>query len=336
MLFCRCETSSMLLFKRNNGAEAIHQNTTSYAGVWLQSLGSIYWDVLSVGFMWMREKLPSGKKSPQQDRQSPSSLHMLSPDTMDSYFRALCMTFVLASFTRRSGASGPVIRCEPCDDGARLLCKPLHKDCAEKVREPGCGCCMTCALSFGQPCGVYTGRCGSGLTCQHQPGETKPLQALLEGRGICVNVTNRRPTVRPTPPVNELPGKSVHLESVSCSVRWSMSSSLMGFIGFIRIRSRIFDVSSWKCYTELLLTMTVMKSKAFNKDDISNILINVVFLNAFDPHSNTLLTKIWKNSDVFSVFLNFSWECWDSRWGEEFNRLRSSALIQHPQTRWAG
>lgn len=127
---------------------------------------------------------------------------------MDSCFRALCMTFVLAAFSRRSGAVGPVIKCEPCGAGARLLCKPLPKDCAEKVREPGCGCCMTCALSFGQPCGVYTGRCGSGLSCQHQPGETKPLQALLEGRGICANATNRRLTARPTPPVNELPGNA--------------------------------------------------------------------------------------------------------------------------------
>ncbi|KAM8838738.1 insulin-like growth factor-binding protein 3 [Synchiropus picturatus] len=123
---------------------------------------------------------------------------------MDSCVRALCMTFVLASFTRRSGAVGPVIRCEPCDEAARLLCKPLAKDCAEKVREPGCGCCLTCALSFGQPCGVYTGRCGSGLTCQHQPGETKPLQALLEGRGICANASHRRPPERPVAPVNEL------------------------------------------------------------------------------------------------------------------------------------
>ncbi|KAM9790004.1 insulin-like growth factor-binding protein 3 [Neosynchiropus ocellatus] len=123
---------------------------------------------------------------------------------MDSCFRALCMTFVLASFTRRSGAVGPVIRCEPCDEAARLLCKPLPKDCAERVREPGCGCCLTCALSFGQPCGVYTGRCGSGLTCQHQPGETKPLQALLEGRGICANASHRRAPERAAAPVNEL------------------------------------------------------------------------------------------------------------------------------------
>lgn len=135
----------------------------------------------------------------------------LSLITMDSFFIALCMTFLVASLTRRSGAIGPVIRCEPCDIRARLLCKPLPKDCTERVREPGCGCCMTCALSIGQPCGVYTRRCSSGLTCQHQPGETKPLQALLEGRGVCVNSTNRQPSVRPTstPPVNEMPGDVV-------------------------------------------------------------------------------------------------------------------------------
>ncbi|XP_028328897.1 insulin-like growth factor-binding protein 3 [Gouania willdenowi] len=122
---------------------------------------------------------------------------------MDSYFRALCMTLVLASFTRRSGATGPVIRCPPCNAAARLLCQPLPKDCTERVREPGCGCCLTCALSSGQPCGVYTGRCGSGLSCQHQPGESRPLQALLEGRGVCANSTDRRHTI--TPPLNELP-----------------------------------------------------------------------------------------------------------------------------------
>ncbi|KAJ8012138.1 hypothetical protein DPEC_G00065560 [Dallia pectoralis] len=122
---------------------------------------------------------------------------------MENCFCALWMTVVLASITRRSGAVGPVIRCEPCDVGARLLCKPLPKDCAERAREPGCGCCMTCALAYGQPCGVYTGRCGDGMTCQQQPGETRPLQALLEGRGQCANATRKR-TVATSPAVNEL------------------------------------------------------------------------------------------------------------------------------------
>ncbi|RVE61699.1 hypothetical protein OJAV_G00175530 [Oryzias javanicus] len=121
---------------------------------------------------------------------------------MDLSLRALCLLVLAASLTRRSGASGPVIRCEPCDAAARLSCKPLPKDCAERVREPGCGCCMTCALSLGRRCGVYTARCGSGLTCQPQPGESKPLQALLLGLGICANSSSSSRTsvtVKPTP-----------------------------------------------------------------------------------------------------------------------------------------
>ncbi|CAL1579574.1 unnamed protein product [Knipowitschia caucasica] len=124
---------------------------------------------------------------------------------MPCCFCALLLVYFLASFSRRSSAVGPVIRCEPCGLVARLLCKPLPKDCAERVREPGCGCCVTCALSFGQPCGVYSGKCGTGLSCQPQPGETKPLQALLEGRGICANATSKRPGTRVSAPVNELP-----------------------------------------------------------------------------------------------------------------------------------
>ncbi|XP_076873129.1 insulin-like growth factor-binding protein 3 [Brachyhypopomus gauderio] len=99
---------------------------------------------------------------------------------------ALCLAALLAALARVAESAGPVVRCEPCDAGALVQCRPLPRDCAERVREPGCGCCLTCALSEGQACGVYTGRCGSGLTCQHRPGETKPLQALLEGRGACL------------------------------------------------------------------------------------------------------------------------------------------------------
>ncbi|XP_052391044.1 insulin-like growth factor-binding protein 3 [Carassius gibelio] len=100
---------------------------------------------------------------------------------------ALCLTALLAAFARLAESVSPVVRCEPCDDGAMVLCKPLPRDCAEPVKEPGCGCCMTCPLTEGQACGVYTGRCGTGLSCQHRPGESKPLQALLEGRGVCAD-----------------------------------------------------------------------------------------------------------------------------------------------------
>ncbi|XP_053177976.1 insulin-like growth factor-binding protein 3 [Scomber japonicus] len=104
----------------------------------------------------------------------------------------LCLAAALAVFTRLADTVGPVVRCEPCDAGALLQCKPLPKDCPERVREPGCGCCMTCALGEGQACGVYTARCGSGLTCQHQPGESRPLQALLEGRGVCSSAASKK------------------------------------------------------------------------------------------------------------------------------------------------
>ncbi|KAM6962580.1 insulin-like growth factor-binding protein 3 [Aplochiton taeniatus] len=104
----------------------------------------------------------------------------------------LCLTAVLAAFTRFAETVGPVVRCEPCDAGALMQCKPLPKDCVERVREPGCGCCLTCALAEGQACGVYTGRCGSGLTCQHQPGASRPLQALLEGRGVCSGAASKK------------------------------------------------------------------------------------------------------------------------------------------------
>lgn len=91
-----------------------------------------------------------------------------------------------------SRAAGPVIRCEPCDARARALCKPEPPECAERVREPGCGCCLTCALREGASCGVYRGRCGAGLACRHGPEEPKPLLALLEGRAVCVNASSSR------------------------------------------------------------------------------------------------------------------------------------------------
>lgn len=106
-----------------------------------------------------------------------------------------------------SGAAGtgPVVRCEPCDARALAQCAPppAAPPCAELVREPGCGCCLTCALREGQACGVYTERCGAGLRCQPPPGEPRPLQALLDGRGICANASaagRLRAYLLPAPP----------------------------------------------------------------------------------------------------------------------------------------
>lgn len=125
----------------------------------------------------------------------------------------LCLAAALAALSRLVGTVGPVVRCEPCDAGALLQCKPLPKDCAERTREPGCGCCMTCALGEGQACGVYTARCGSGLSCRHQPGEIRPLQALLEGRGVCTPAASKRLNSIPIP---QRPGRDVSFNRIAC------------------------------------------------------------------------------------------------------------------------
>ncbi|XP_072543341.1 insulin-like growth factor-binding protein 3 [Salminus brasiliensis] len=120
---------------------------------------------------------------------SPSASASLSSSSSSSSASSSSSSSPSLSWSR---AAGPVIRCEPCDAGARTLCKPVPLDCAERVREPGCGCCLTCALLAGARCGVYTGRCGAGLACRHESGEPRPLLALLEGRGVCVNGTKAR------------------------------------------------------------------------------------------------------------------------------------------------
>ncbi|RXM97476.1 Insulin-like growth factor-binding protein 3 [Acipenser ruthenus] len=68
---------------------------------------------------------------------------------MVSRLCVFCLAAVLALLSRLAEAVGPVVRCEPCDALALEQCKPLPTECAEKVREPGCGCCLTCALTEG-------------------------------------------------------------------------------------------------------------------------------------------------------------------------------------------
>ncbi|XP_076872105.1 insulin-like growth factor-binding protein 5a [Brachyhypopomus gauderio] len=105
------------------------------------------------------------------------------------------------------------VPCEPCDQKALSVCPPVPVGC-EVVKEPGCGCCLTCALTDGQPCGVYTGTCARGLRCLPRVGEEKPLHALLYGKGTCMNEKIYKPLVYtsrdgqsqengPVPDVNE-------------------------------------------------------------------------------------------------------------------------------------
>ncbi|XP_066554956.1 insulin-like growth factor-binding protein 4 [Amia ocellicauda] len=78
------------------------------------------------------------------------------------------------------------IRCPPCSEERLARCKQ-PPGCEETVREPGCGCCPTCALAKGMYCGVYSPRCGSGLRCYPPRGVDKPLHSLMHGQGICTD-----------------------------------------------------------------------------------------------------------------------------------------------------
>ncbi|KAK1159085.1 insulin-like growth factor-binding protein 4 [Acipenser oxyrinchus oxyrinchus] len=81
--------------------------------------------------------------------------------------------------------SDEAIRCPPCSEEKLARCK-APVGCEETVREPGCGCCPTCALAKGNYCGVYSPRCGSGMRCFPPPGVEKPLHSLMLGQGICM------------------------------------------------------------------------------------------------------------------------------------------------------
>lgn len=96
----------------------------------------------------------------------------------------MLLSLLLLPLLGVSGAS--YVPCEPCDQKARSMCPPVPVGC-QVVKEPGCGCCLTCALEEGQACGVYTGPCTRGLRCLPKNGEEKPLHALLHGRGVCRN-----------------------------------------------------------------------------------------------------------------------------------------------------
>ncbi|CAL8284692.1 unnamed protein product [Gadus morhua 'NCC'] len=97
----------------------------------------------------------------------------------------LALVLLAALLHAAPSRAASYVPCEACDPKTLALCAPVAPGCREPVKEPGCGCCLTCALEAGRPCGVYTGPCARGLRCLPEAGEEKPLRALLHGRGAC-------------------------------------------------------------------------------------------------------------------------------------------------------
>lgn len=107
---------------------------------------------------------------------------------------SLCFTWALAVFAfltpvQSSPFIGPEpIRCAPCTPEQLGQCPAVPTNCREVLREPGCGCCLACALEKGDSCGVYTAHCATGLRCSPRPGDPKPLHSLTRGHGICTDL----------------------------------------------------------------------------------------------------------------------------------------------------
>uniref|UniRef100_A0A8C7WZF2 Thyroglobulin type-1 domain-containing protein n=1 Tax=Oryzias sinensis TaxID=183150 RepID=A0A8C7WZF2_9TELE len=74
------------------------------------------------------------------------------------------------------------------------LTTPLQKGCPPPPHVP--------ALALGGPRGVYTRSCAHSLRCQPSEDETRPLHALLEGRGVGSNVSMGWAYSVPTVPHN--------------------------------------------------------------------------------------------------------------------------------------
>ncbi|XP_078535391.1 insulin-like growth factor-binding protein 2 isoform X1 [Lissotriton helveticus] len=84
-----------------------------------------------------------------------------------------------------------LFRCPPCTPERLSVCPPVRPTspsgaCVELVKESGCGCCPVCARLEGESCGVYTPRCAPNLRCYPTPGSELPLEALMQGQGVCI------------------------------------------------------------------------------------------------------------------------------------------------------
>ncbi|NXL61171.1 IBP1 protein, partial [Chordeiles acutipennis] len=122
------------------------------------------------------------------------------------------------------------LHCAPCSPQTLALCPPVPPACPEAARQPGCGCCQTCALGPGQPCGVYTARCRRGLRCHVPAGEPRPLSALIRGRGTCLPASEAGGT-QTEEPADSVEPEDMPLESTEVTQDQLLNYQLMFPIG---------------------------------------------------------------------------------------------------------
>ncbi|XP_055779181.1 insulin-like growth factor-binding protein 1 isoform X1 [Salvelinus fontinalis] len=99
---------------------------------------------------------------------------------------SVLVTVALGSLLGSPVLAQEPIRCAPCAPEKLSECPVVAHGCVEVLSEPGCGCCLVCALMTGELCGIYTAPCGYGLRCTPIPGDLQPLQSLIRSQAVCM------------------------------------------------------------------------------------------------------------------------------------------------------
>ncbi|NXP55690.1 IBP1 protein, partial [Heliornis fulica] len=177
------------------------------------------------------------------------------------------------------------VHCAPCTPEKLGLCPPVAPGCPETARQPGCGCCQTCALGPGQPCGIYTARCRQGLRCRVPGGEPRPLSALIQGRGTCLPAGEDGGT-RTAEPADSIKPEDMPSESTEMTQDQLLNSQLMFAIGqdksmpwnaitaYENMKAkRISELKTWKeqgpCQRELYRALyKLVKAQQRNRGEI--------------------------------------------------------------------
>ncbi|NXA50136.1 IBP1 protein, partial [Nothocercus julius] len=160
-----------------------------------------------------------------QPPSTPSSLTPAMTGVHSLLSRLALLLPVLLGPGLAAGAGPQPSRCAPCTPEKLAQCPLVAANCPETARQPGCGCCQTCALGPGQPCGVYTARCARGLRCRAPTEQPGPLRALLRGQGTCA------PAAEADEPTGSVEPEDMTLESTEMTRDQLLSYQLMFPIG---------------------------------------------------------------------------------------------------------
>ncbi|XP_007536461.1 insulin-like growth factor-binding protein 1 [Erinaceus europaeus] len=146
------------------------------------------------------------------------------------------LLLLLAAQLFQAAPAPQIWQCAPCSADNLSLCPPVPTSCSEVTRPAGCGCCPVCALQLEEACGVTTARCARGLRCRARPGESRPLYALTQGRGICMRELDETSTEATEPSSledvttgsSEVTQEDIHLMTPSrevTSILWNAVSN---------------------------------------------------------------------------------------------------------------